>query len=109
MGDPVVSQLLRLLQGLGGSEQEALRDGGECVQVVLCQAVLRADAHGAGVGSARLQPLHRQWAAFETISKFRTEGWHWRSGSHPDSLSRRGKRAHAAGTMRVSRTHCAAE
>ena len=90
MGDPVVSQLLRLLQGLGGSEQEALRDGGECVQVVLCQAVLRADAHGAGAGHAWLQPLHTKRAAFKTLATFCT-GRHWRTGDRYDSLRRRGK------------------
>lgn len=63
MGDPVVRQPLRLLQAPGRSEQEALCDRGECIQVVLRQAVLRADAHSACRGPARLQPLHRQQAA----------------------------------------------
>ena len=59
VGDPVVCQPVRLLQALGGSQQEALCNRGECVQVVLCQAVLRADAHGAGIGPAWLQLLRR--------------------------------------------------
>ena len=60
MGDPVVRQPLRLLQAPGGSEQEALCDRGECIQVVLRQAILRADAYGARARPARLQPLHKQ-------------------------------------------------
>ena len=62
MGDPVVCQPVRLLQTLCGSEQEALCDRGQSIQVVLRQAILRADTYCARAGPARLQPLHKQVA-----------------------------------------------
>ena len=63
MGDPVICQVLCLLQAPGGSKQEALSYRGECIQIVLRQAVLRADTYGARARPARLQPLHKQRAA----------------------------------------------
>ncbi len=73
MGDPVVCQPVRPLQALDRSEQEALCDRGECIQVVLRQAVLRADTYCTRVGPARLQPLHKQRAAVSTLQPFHTE------------------------------------
>ena len=54
MGDPVVCQQVRLLQALGGSQEEALSHRGECTQVVLRQAVLRADIQTTIAGPTRL-------------------------------------------------------